>query len=284
VDVSKPSSIDRRDGASETRFEFGRNWNAFLGSVNEQRIESSIASIKSMLGRERLDGLTFLDVGCGSGLSSLAARRLGCSVLSFDFDLDSVACTEELRRRFATDDPLWSIERGSALDEEYLRQLGTFDIVYSWGVLHHTGDMNRAIAMVSKQVASGGALFLAIYHDQGSASRRWSLIKRTYHRLPSGLRPVWVAMIAGCYEFKFALARLMRGNNPLPFEDWHKKADDRGMSAWYDWVDWVGGWPFEVASPDQIINPLCRSGFSLTQIKTVGNGWGCNEYVFRKES
>jgi SAM-dependent methyltransferase len=276
--------IEPQANSTSTRFEFGKNWTAFLNTVDEARIASAIASLNQMLGTSRLDGKTFLDIGCGSGLSSLAALRMGASVHSFDFDTHSVACSQELKRRFAYNDSLWQIEQGSALDENYLATIGTFDIVYSWGVLHHTGQMHRAIELASQRVASSGTLFIALYHDQGSASRRWSSIKRTYHRLPSFLQPLWVVAIAAVYEMKFAAARLARGKNPLPFADWRQKARDRGMSVWYDWVDWVGGWPFEVASPDQVINPMNERGFCLQRIKTVGNGWGCNEFVFRREA
>ncbi|MGV3485851.1 MAG: class I SAM-dependent methyltransferase [Planctomycetaceae bacterium] len=264
------------------RFEFGKNWTSFLESIDESRIAASTASLSTMLDTTRLDNLTFLDVGCGSGLGSLSAWRMGATVHSFDFDPASVACTQELRRRFA-EPSRWTVEQGSALDEAYLQRLGLFDIVYSWGVLHHTGNMKRAIELTADRVKADGRLFIAIYNDQGSASRRWSTIKQIYHRLPERLQPAWVGAVASVHEAKFAAARLARGRNPLPTADWKQKAHDRGMSPWHDWVDWVGGWPFEVARPDEIINPLIARGFRLERLKTVGNGWGCNEYVFRRE-
>ena len=180
----------------DSRFEFGANWTAFLKSVDDRRIESAIQSLRSMLGCERLDGKSFLDIGCGSGLSSLAAIRLGASVHAFDFDDASVACAKELKHRYADQANHWTIEQGSALDQDYLQSLGQYEIVYSWGVLHHTGNMNRAIKLATDRVRNGGLLFIAIYHDQGSASRRWSLVKRIYQRLPAMLRPAWVAAIA----------------------------------------------------------------------------------------
>lgn len=138
------------------RFAFGANWSRFLRALDEERIGRAEASVKEMLGLERLDGMRFLDAGSGSGLFSLAARRLGAQVHSFDYDPQSVACTAELKRRYFANDPAWVVERGSVLDRDYLSRLGRFDIVYSWGVLHHTGAMWQALENVAPLVAGGG--------------------------------------------------------------------------------------------------------------------------------
>ena len=82
------------------RFEFGKNWGRFLAVLNDERISEAEASLKSMLKVEGLTGKSFLDIGSGSGLFSLAARRLGARVHSFDYDPQSVACTAELKRRY----------------------------------------------------------------------------------------------------------------------------------------------------------------------------------------
>src|SRR5919112_3443292 len=116
------------------RFEFGENWSRFLAVLDDARIRKAEKSLQQMLGVESLEGKSFLDIGSGSGLFSLAARRLGARVHSFDYDPQSVACTRELRRRFFADDEDWKVEEGSALDEAYVRSLGQFDTVYSWGV------------------------------------------------------------------------------------------------------------------------------------------------------
>lgn len=100
----------------------------------------------------------------------------------------SVACTLELRRRFLGSDQDWMVEQGSVLDEAYLRSLGAFDIVYSWGVLHHTGAMWKALENALIPVAPGGQLFIAIYNDQGTHSRRWRAVKRFYNRTPPAVR------------------------------------------------------------------------------------------------
>ncbi len=135
----------RDEVARGERFTFGRNWASFLQTLDESRIEQAELSLKTLLRLESLDGLRFLDAGSGSGLFSLAARRLGATVVSFDFDPQSVACTEELRRRFFPDSPDWSVLQGSVLDSSFLSSLGRFDVVYSWGVLHHTGQMWKAL-------------------------------------------------------------------------------------------------------------------------------------------
>lgn len=266
---------------TEDRFAFGANWQSFLTSLDEDRIEQAVQSLQSSLEVDSLVGKRFLDLGCGSGLFSLAAKRLGADVVSIDYDFQSVACTRALKEKF-DDSSTWEIRQGSVLDQDLMRSLGDADVVYSWGVLHHTGQMEQAILNVSQRTKPGGKLFIAIYNDQGGASRRWLKIKQIYHQFPTPLRSCWVLLVAGCYEFKFALARLLRGRNPLPFADWKAKKADRGMSAWHDWVDWIGGLPFEVATPERIIVPLRKSGFVLENLRTVGNGWGCNEFVFRR--
>ncbi|HET7613743.1 MAG TPA: class I SAM-dependent methyltransferase, partial [Gemmatimonadaceae bacterium] len=169
------------------RFAFGENWARFLAQLNDRRVHEAENSLRALLGVDNLAHKRFADVGSGSGLFSLAARRMGAAVVSIDYDPESVGCTAELRDCFFPDDAGWVVQRGSALDRAYLESLGQFDVVYSWGVLHHTGSMWEALDNVSSMVAPGGLLCVSIYNDQGPGSARWLKVKRLYNRLPAGL-------------------------------------------------------------------------------------------------
>lgn len=253
------------------RFSFGANWSRFLRLLNNERIRAAEESLCSMLGVAGLEGKTFIDVGSGSGLFSLAAKRLGARVLSFDYDPKSVACTTELRRRYYPESDDWQVEEGSALDPEYLAKLGQYDIVYSWGVLHHTGKMWQALGNVAPLVRENGKLFVAIYNDQGWISQYWASVKRMYN---SGLLGKAV-MVLLHFPYLLGLRFLVRALTG-------RLSVERGMSFWYDMIDWLGGYPFEVATPEQIVLFYKNRGFDLDNLKTARGRHGCNEFVFRK--
>lgn len=259
------------------RFEFGKNWQSFLRTLTDERISIAEASIKTMLGVDSLSGKTVLDIGCGSGLFSLSARRMGARVHSFDFDPASVACAQELRSRYFPGDPDWVIEEGSVLDENFIQKLGTFDIVYSWGVLHHTGSMWTALENAATRVGENGALFIAIYNDQGWKSRMWKRVKELYCSGKLG------RAVASCifipYFFLLALvSSILKRENVF---NGYKK--NRGMSITHDWHDWLGGLPFEVASVDEIFQFFQKKGFILNNITTTP-GLGNNQFVFTRRS
>ena len=271
-----------REVARGERFEFGGNWASFLSVLDEDRIAAAERGLQRMLQVDRLDGLRFLDIGSGSGLSSLAARRLGGRVHSFDYDPQSVACTSELRRRYFPGDAAWVVERGSALDAGYLQSLGTFDVVYSWGVLHHTGQMWDALEHAVLPVAPGGKLFIAIYNDTGTQSRRWHAIKRMYNELPALARTPFAVAVTAPAELKAVAAAVLR-RRPMEYvRSWTDYRRRRGMNKWHDIVDWVGGYPYEFATPDQIFDFYQARGFTLTKMKCGGVGLGCNEFVFAR--
>jgi len=265
--------------AAGERFAFGENWRRFLSVLDESRIREAEDSLRHMLQVQDLAGKSFLDIGCGSGVFSLAARRLGARVESFDYDPQSVACASELRRRYFPGDTQWNIAEGSALDTAYLSRLGRFDVVYSWGVLHHTGAMWQALDNAAWLVAPNGKLFIAIYNDQGKISDRWRAVKRTYNQLPGGLRFLVTIPVLIHLNWRAACKDLLKLK---PFQTWRRAGRERGMSAWWDLIDWVGGYPFEVAKPEAIFDFYVRRGFTLTRLVTCGGSLGCNEFVFAR--
>jgi 2-polyprenyl-6-hydroxyphenyl methylase/3-demethylubiquinone-9 3-methyltransferase len=265
------------------RFEFGKNWARFLEILNEERVVEAENSLKQMLEVETLAGKTFLDIGSGSGLFSLAARRLGATVFSFDYDPNSVGCTTELRRRYFANDANWRVEEGSALDKNYVEGLGKFDIVYSWGVLHHTGEMWRALENAAVPVTGGGKFFIAIYNDTGSQAARWRWIKKTYCKLPKPLKTPFAALASAPDEAKRFLSCAVKGKPHEYVKYWTNYRSGRGMNRWRDIIDWVGGYPYEFAASDEIFEFYKSRGFRLTKLKTKGVGLGCNEFVFKKD-
>ena len=260
-----------RDGAQAKRFRFGRNWDRFLAVLNNGQIEEAVKSLKQGLEVEDLRGKSFCDIGCGSGLLSLAARRLGAVVHSFDYDPQSVACTEKLKRCYFPDDAKWTVEEGSVLDTDYLKSLGEFDFIYSWGVLHHTGAMWQALENAQLPVSPGGRLFISIYNDQGWISTYWTGVKKLYNKNLASRFAIILVHMPYLFGMRFLVRALTR-----------RLKLDRGMSLWYDMLDWLGGYPFEVAKPERICDFYRRKGFVLVKSKTCGRRHGCNEFIFEK--
>jgi SAM-dependent methyltransferase len=266
-------------GQDAGRFAFGENWLAFIATLTDVKIARAEQSLRDLLGTDTLRGARFLDAGCGSGLFSLAASRLGATVCSFDFDENSVRAAEALRAKYA---PMadWTIAQGSVLDRTWLDTLGAFDVVYSWGVLHHTGDMWRALGNVAGLVRPAGALCVAIYNDQGLPSRIWKLVKRTYNALPPSLRflVLWPAAVR---LWGPTLVRDALRGDPLRTWRAHDTDDPRGMSPDVDLKDWVGGYPFEVTTPARLMDFYAGYGFTRATL-IARTGIGCNEFVFRR--
>jgi len=260
---------------ADPAFGFGENWTRFLASLSDQQIEQATRAVSALVARD-LRAKTFVDVGSGSGLSSLAARRLGARVYSFDYDAQSVACTQELRRRFFPGDEAWTVAQGSVLDEQYLSTLGQFDVVYSWGVLHHTGQMWVAIENAARLVRAGGLFIIGIYNFRGGrrGTATWTRLKRWYCKAPRWQQAGWESAYLAWDLVSIAAV----GRNPLrKIREYHS---GRGMSWRHDAIDWLGGYPYEAATPGQILEFVRRKfNFVLTR-QNIDLQLGVSEFVF----
>jgi SAM-dependent methyltransferase len=250
-------------------FDFGSNWQAFSAQLaDDRRLEVAAESLQALLGPGALSGRSVLDVGCGSGLFSLAAAQLGATrVVGVDINPRCIAVSEQNRDRLAPRAAA-TFRQASALSPANLDALGQFDIVYAWGSLHHTGAMWDAIRNTAGRVAPGGSLVLAIYNQHWS-SPAWRTIKWLYNQLPGfGQRILALIFAIIIYIAKFLVTR----RNPL--------SKQRGMNFWYDVVDWVGGYPYEYATAHALTAFMQEQGFVLRRCIPAEVPTGCNELVF----
>jgi 2-polyprenyl-3-methyl-5-hydroxy-6-metoxy-1,4-benzoquinol methylase len=263
----------------QSHFEFGENWSGYAKTIDEKRIDRAIEGVKKLF-PGGLAGKTFLDIGCGSGLHSLAALSLGAaSVLAIDIDENSVSTTHALLGERAAN-ATWDAKIASIFDAS-ADELGQFDVVYSWGVLHHTGDMWRAIDCATKFVGPGSEFALAIY-SATTCDKIWKAEKRFYAHAPRSIQ--W--MIRQAYMTTLLTARTLRSwESPLNYVQNYSKR--RGMNFSHDVHDWLGGYPYETATATEIHDRVCSMGFteerSFRLPRSFGLfGSGCHEFVFQK--
>lgn len=260
---------------AESHFEFGKNWSDYSKRIDDDAIEAAIEGVLSLLPREAIEGASWLDIGSGSGLHSLAAARLGARELTaVDIDADSVATTRQVLESHGV---FARIEHRSVFD---LDDFGSFDIVYSWGVLHHTGSMWRAIDCAAQRVARGGWLALALYQKTPLCGA-WTVEKALYTKAPESVRK----LVRKAYVFAFKLGLRVVGKKPADFIA--NYAEKRGMSFEHDVHDWLGGYPYESVTPKEAEDFLVARGFIPVKIGDLKPGLGifgtgCAEFVFRR--
>jgi SAM-dependent methyltransferase len=261
----------------EVRFEFGKNWHRFIKrNFTQERCEIAKDHILRFIGRDSLDGLDFLDIGCGSGLHSLGAWQSGAGrIHSFDYDSHSVAATKLVRSKVG-DPANWHVERGDILDEAYVAGLGKWNFVYSWGVLHHTGNVWQALRNAQSTVADGGVFYIALYaSDVQPDMEYWLNIKRDYNRAGpfKRNRMVW------SYIWNHMMNRNIR-RTPEVLRRIAQHKFQRGMNMFADIRDWLGGWPMEFTADQEVVDLLEQEhGFTLVNAST---GEACSEYLFHR--
>ncbi|MGH2582415.1 MAG: class I SAM-dependent methyltransferase [Anaerolineales bacterium] len=239
--------------------------------MDETKIIEAVQSLTSLFGKETLNGKEFLDIGCGSGLFSIAAARLGSrTVTGIDVDPVSVQVSSENARRWLADGSDISFEQISVLDDLKMQLLGKFDVVYSWGVLHHTGHMQRALANAASVVRPGGLLMVAIYNRHWSSSG-WKAIKWSYNRVGPRVQSIFIWLLA---PFIFLAKWLVTRRNPLKM--------GRGMDFMHNVIDWVGGYPYEYATVDELTRSLKEIGLEIVLTHNAKVPTGCNEFVCRR--
>jgi 2-polyprenyl-3-methyl-5-hydroxy-6-metoxy-1,4-benzoquinol methylase len=256
---------------SRRPFTFGENWEAFAAGLSEDAVRRAEESLVALLGRDAISGRDVLDVGCGSGLFAASAARLGGRrVVALDIDPKCVLTSRAVAEKLGVSGKV-TVAQASALEGEALHRLGEFDLVYAWGSLHHTGAMWQAIGNVLETVAPRGTLALAIY-NKSITSRAWRGVKRAYNASPRLLR---YPMLAGYLAVKAPYC-LLRG--------WKLWDRERGMNILVDAVDWLGGYPYEYATPREVVEFVEKAGFSTLRVIPTRGLSGCNEFVFVRKA
>jgi SAM-dependent methyltransferase len=263
-------------------FSFGKNWQNFLKWLDDTKIEAAKKYLVHFIGgQEKIAEKDIIDFGSGSGLMSLCYVLLGAKkVVSIDIDDASIACTEFLRKKYKIGEDKWEIRKWSVLDKEFVTTLGKFDIVYSWWVIHHSGDMWRGLENIVSLVREKWYLYVAIYNDSKVllewTSPFWVKTKRLYSSSHL-LRPImkWI------YTTYLMLGLLAYGKNPISYIKNYRENALRGMDFFIDIEDWLGGYPYEYASYEEMTNFYTQKGFSLVKWVRV-RSIACNEFLFQK--
>ncbi len=257
------------------RFGFGKNWQSYSSTaLTRERIDQARQAFGRLFAGIDLAGRSFLDIGFGQGLPLVCAAEKGAEVLGLDIDEDNVEALKTTSRAMQYQG-LPKARIGSILDAAIVQECrarGGFDVVHSWGVLHHTGHMAKAFDNACSLVKDGGYLVCSIYNRHWS-SGPWKVIKYLYNRSPALLQRLFIGAF---YPVIYLAKWVVTGKNP--------KRKDRGMDFYHDVVDWVGGYPYEYASIQEIQDLVCPKGFECLAVHPAKVPTGCNEFVFRRKA
>jgi len=260
---------------TKRQFAFGKNWQAYVrNALTKENVSRARQDFHELFSDIDLQGKTFLDIGFGQGLALFFAQEMGAKVLGIDIDkdnLDALKITVEMFEHCE----LPNVRIISILDESFLQeqlQRGQFDIVHSWGVLHHTGNMSKALHHSAKLVKAGGFLVLAIYNKHWS-SLLWRWIKWGYNVSPAIVQRLFIYSF---YPIIYVAKWIVTRDNP-------RKMARKGMDFFYNIIDWVGGYPYEYASIATVQELVCRENFLCLRSIPAHVPTGCNQFVFKKQ-
>lgn len=271
---------------AESHFAFGENWASYSKKISDEEIDESVRGLSRLLGGARLEGASFLDIGSGSGLHSLAALRLGAArVAAVDIDANSVATTKAVLQRHASGQN-WNAEESSVFDLTP-SGIGKFDVVYSWGVLHHTGDMLKAVRSAAQLCNPNGIFIFALYR-RVKLDWFWRVEKRLYAKASPAVQKIMRRIFIGLFQ-------LMGSHKPRTFDEFVSTyKGNRGMDFEHDVHDWMGGWPYESITPEEV--SLLMESLGFVQVRSFVTraknaqlhlgifGSGCDEYVYKSMS
>jgi len=266
------------------QFDFGGNWMAFSEhALTAAGVEQAKKDFIELLGGIQLASQPFLDIGFGQGLTLLTATLMGAKTVGCDLNPICAEVLQGNQRRYFPELSNRSIPIivGSILDEGVLELLRTkspdpatrgYSVVHAWGVLHHTGEMERAIRNAASLVAPHGYFIIAIYARHWT-SPVWRIIKKFYNRSPAAIQ----RLLIGClYPVIYVAKWFATRRSPL------KQA--RGMDFYYDVLDWIGGYPYEYATAGEIKTLVESFGFTLERSIPATVPTGCNQFVFRRNN
>lgn len=273
---------DQSDLELNSHFPFGDNWAQYSKHVTDEHLMYAVNDLQRLLGVSTLVGKTFCDIGCGSGIHAVAAAKMGAKVTALDIDPISTATAISLAKKFGVSH-LLTVGNDSIFD--HMLPKSHFDVVYSWGVLHHTGAMWKAIEEAIKLVSlsSEGVFAVALYRKTRLCSL-WKIEKKFYNSSPKFIQVSIRIFMTTLMD----VAHLLRLRSPLKVRSEYRK--NRGMSHKHDIHDWLGGYPYESVQDTELKKFLTERNFDLERsflrfpdkIPMGIFGSGCDEYVFKR--